>query len=86
MTSHWIGPNNGDGVLVDFGLSKREIEDRRIECNRAAEQLAALSELSTIYISEVCDSVGIDAYPLNRAIESLRTESDALILQLEQYL
>jgi hypothetical protein len=85
MTSIWVGPNNGDGQVIDFGMSKSEIEQRRDETRLACDQLGALSELSSIYITEVCDSVGIDAYPLNRALESLRAEADQLILKLEKY-
>jgi hypothetical protein len=86
MTSIWIGPENGDGQIIDFGLSKNEIETRRSEVNEALNQLQALSELSTVYLTEVCESVGIDAYPLVSAVERLRNVSDATILKLEQHL
>lgn len=85
MTARWVGPNNGDGQVIDFGISKSEIEQRRSETRKACDQLAVLSELSTHYISDVCHSVGIDPQPLKQAIESLRTESDRLILELERY-
>ena len=85
MTSHWIGPNNGDGQIIDFGMSKSEIETRRSEVNQALNALQALSEISTVYVTEVCESVGIDAYPLVSAVERLRNVSDATILQLEEF-
>lgn len=85
MTSHWIGPENGDGQIIDFGMSKSEIETRRSEVNEALNLLQALSEISTVYVSDVCESLGIDAYPLLSAVERLRNVSDATILRLEEF-
>lgn len=90
MNARWVGPDNGDGNVVEFGRSRSErqshYEQTSKEANAACDQLAALSELSAVYISEVCDSLGIDAYPLNRALNALRHESDSLILSLEEHL
>ena len=86
MTVQWIGPENGDGQIIDFGMSKSEIETRRMEVREAVKQLEALSELSTAYVVEVCESVGIDAYPLVSSVERLRNVSDATILKLEDHL
>jgi len=85
MTQIWVGPENGDGQVIDFGMSKSEIETRRSEVDEALKQLSALSELSTAYLTDVCESVGIDAYPLVSAVERLRSVSDATILKLEVY-
>ena len=86
MTVRWIGPENGDGQIIDFGMSKSEIETRRSEVTEAVNQLSAMSELSTVYVTSVCESVGIDAYPLVSALERLRNASDATILKLEEHL
>jgi hypothetical protein len=86
MSNTWVGPHNGDGQIIDFGMSKSEIETRRSEVNQAVRSLEALSEISTVYVTEVCENVGIDAYPLVSAVERLRNVSDATILKLEEYL
>ena len=90
MTSHWIGPDNGDGTIIEFPSSRAERENydyqKAKEVGEACDQLAALSELSAVYATEVCESLGIDAYPLNRALAALRHESDSLILKLEPHL
>lgn len=90
MTIHWIGPDNGDGNLIDFGMSKAERENydehKSREAALACDQLAAISEITTVFTTEVCEALGIDAYPLNRALEMLRKESDLVILKLEQHL
>ena len=85
MSNTWVGPENGDGQVIDFGMSKSEIETRRSEVNQALETLHSLSELSTVYVTEVCESVGIDAYPLVSAVERLRNVSDATTLKLEEF-
>ena len=85
MAERWIGPNNGDGQVINFGISKSEIEYRRDEITKAAHQLGVLSELSTNYITEVCDSLEVDPSTLNLAIEVLRKEADLLILELERH-
>lgn len=85
MSNTWIGPENGDGQIIDFGMSKSEIETRRSEVNQALNALQALSEISTVYVTEVCESVGIDAYPLVSAVERLRNASDGIILKLEEF-
>ena len=86
MTETWIGPENGDGQVIDFGMSKSEIELRRFEVGHAINQLAAMSELSTVYITAICESLGIDAYPLVSAVERLRNVSDTTIMKLEEHL
>lgn len=86
MVTRWIGPDNGDGRVVDFGMSKNEIETRRSEVDQVVNQLGSMSELSVVHVTEVCDSLGIDAYPVLSAVEKLRTACDEAIRQLEGYL
>jgi hypothetical protein len=90
MTERWIGPDNGDGNIIDFGMTKAEKENydehKSREINIACDQLSVISEITTVFTTEVCEALGIDAYPLNRALEALRTESDLVILKLEKHL
>lgn len=86
MTIQWTGPDNGDGRVADFAISKSEIEHRRMEVRQAISQLGAMSELSVVSVTEVCDSLGIDAYPIVSSVERLRNVCDAAILKLEDYM
>lgn len=85
MSNVWVGPENGEGEVIDFGMSKSEIETRRMEVDQALRALQSLSEISTVYVTEVCENVGIDAYPLISAVERLRNVSDSTILKLEEF-
>ena len=86
MSMQWIGPDNGDGRVADFAISKNEIEHRRMEVRQAIGQLGAMSELSVVSVVEICESLGIDAYPIVSAVERLRDASDKAILKLEDYM
>ena len=86
MIIQCTGPDNGDGRVADFAISKSDIEHRRMEVRQAIAQLGAMSELSVVSVTEICESLGIDAYPVISAVERLRDVSDKTILKLEDYM